>query len=86
MPTFKKSKGLKGQFENADVTNAVKDVMHHDPSLREAGRRRNVNLEQPKFLITASLLIFGQYRIFALGINLKAFLFSKVNYFRMPFS
>ena len=43
MPTFEKSKGLKCQFENAYVTNAVKDVMHHHPSLREAGRRRNVN-------------------------------------------
>ena len=44
------------------------------------------HLEQPKFPITANLLIFAQYRIFALGINLKAFLFSKVNYFRMPIS
>ena len=43
MPTFEKSKGLKCQFDNANVTNAVKDVMHHHPSLREAGRRRNVN-------------------------------------------
>ena len=43
MPTSEKSKGLKCQFENSDVTNAVKDVMHHHPSLREAGRRRNVN-------------------------------------------
>ena len=43
------------------------------------------HLEQPKFPITANLLIFAQYRIFALGINLKAFLFSKVNYFRIRF-
>ena len=39
---FEKSKGLKCQFDNADVTNAVNDVMLHHPSLREAGRKRNV--------------------------------------------
>ena len=43
-PTFEKSSGLKGQFNIANVTNAVKDVMHHHFSLREAGRRWNVNL------------------------------------------
>ena len=43
MPTFEKSKGLKCRFNNADVTYAVKDVMHHHFSLREAGRKRNVN-------------------------------------------
>ena len=55
MPTFEKSKGLKCQFENSDVTNAVKDVMHHHPSLREAGRRRNVNFcAQSRYLKQAN--------------------------------
>ena len=55
MPTFEKSKGLKCQFENADVTNAVKDVMHHHPSLREAGRRQNVNFcSQSRYLKQAN--------------------------------
>ena len=39
MPTFEKSKGLKCQFDTANVINAVKDVMHHHPCLRKAGRR-----------------------------------------------
>ena len=43
MPTFKKGKGLKGKFNTDDLSNAVKDVMHHHTSLRKAGRRSNVN-------------------------------------------
>ena len=51
MPTFEKSKGLECQFKNADVTNAVKDVMHHHPSLR----RRNVNFcSQSRYLKQAN--------------------------------
>ena len=29
MPTFKKSKNIKGNFTNADLDNAVKDVLKH---------------------------------------------------------
>ena len=55
MLTFEKSKGLKCQVDNANVTNAVKDVMHHNPSLRVAGRRRNVNFcAQSRYLKQAN--------------------------------
>ena len=40
MPTFKKGlkgKGIKGKFNTNDLSNAVKDVMHHHTSLRNAG-------------------------------------------------
>ena len=43
MPTFIKGKSLKGKFNTNDLSNAVKDVMHHHTSLRKAGRRWNVN-------------------------------------------
>lgn len=43
MPTFRKYKGLKGNFTSEDITAAAIAVFHHKIGLREAARRYNLS-------------------------------------------
>ena len=43
MPIFKENKGIKGKFNSETLNKAVKEVLCHQASIREAAKNWNLN-------------------------------------------